>query len=167
MVKQKILKKPPPAISPTPVSIPIWEQKHFFSTAVFFFSFLLFANSLTNGYNLDDELVTRNHRLTSKGIAGIPEIFTSAYYQDNMGYSYEYRPMVLASFALEHQFFGDSAAVGHFFNILLYSLCCLLLLKVLREMLIKYSPVIPFLVTLLFIAHSSHTEVVCLSLIHI
>lgn len=159
MAKQKIVKRTP-GINHS-VTLPLWERKHFLSAVTFLFSFILFANSILNNYNLDDELVTKNHRLTSKGISAIPEIFTSSYYQDQMGYSYEYRPLVLTSLAIEHQFFGDNAHVGHFFNVLLYALCCLLLLKVLRRLLQEYSPLIPFAITLLFAAHTAHTEIVC------
>ncbi len=67
---------------------------------IFLFSFVIYANTIPNDYNLDDELVTQNHRLTSKGISAIPEIFTSPYYEDKAGYKYEYRPIVLISFAI-------------------------------------------------------------------
>jgi hypothetical protein len=93
------------------------------------------VNSIPNDYNLDDELVTQNHRLTAGGISAIPDIFTEPYYKDKMGYSYEYRPMVLVSFAIEHEFFGDNPHVSHFFNVLLYALLCLTLYRVLNRML--------------------------------
>ena len=51
-------------------------------------TFFLFANTLGNGYNMDDGMVTRNHPLTSKGLSAISEIFTSPYYSDAMGYAY-------------------------------------------------------------------------------
>jgi len=127
---------------------------------VFAFSALLYINTLPNGYNMDDELVTINHRLTSKGLSAIPEILTEPYYKDKLGYSYEYRPVVLISFALEHQFFGENAHVGHFFNVLLYALLCVLLLKVLTLLLHNFSPLYPFLMTVFFAAHPIHTEVV-------
>jgi tetratricopeptide (TPR) repeat protein len=138
-----------------------WFQRNTYALLIALFTFLLFANSLGNDYNMDDELVTINHRLTSQGIAALPEIFTSPYYQDAMGYSYEYRPMVLASFAVEHQFFGESAFVSHFFNLLLYLLLAVLLFKVLEQLLAAYSPLVALGITLLFVAHTSHTEVVC------
>lgn len=141
--------------------IVIWERKFFFEGLIFAFSFLLFANSIGNDYNMDDELVTINHRLTSKGIAAIPEIFTSPYYQDDAGYSYEYRPVVLASFAIEHDVFGENPHWSHFWNVLLYSLTCLLLYRVLKLLFKDYSPIIPIAVSLLFVAHPAHTEVVC------
>jgi len=136
------------------------QRKYFFEVLVFSFAFLLFANTILNQYNLDDELVTCNHRLTSQGISAIPAIFTSPYYQDQMGYSFEYRPVVLATFAIEHQFFGDNAHVSHFINVLLYALCCLVLYQVLRLLFKNYSPVLALAISLLFAAHTSHTEVV-------
>ena len=101
---------------------------HFF---LFLFSFLLFANCIPNDYNLDDELVTKNHVLTSKGVASIPEIFSSSYYKDQSGYEYEYRPIVLSSFAVEHQFFGDNATISHFINVFLYALVCVFIYLIL------------------------------------
>ena len=123
-------------------------------------AFLLYANTIGNGYNMDDELVTRKHKLASKGISAIPEIFTSSYYSDNMGYSYEYRPVVLTSFAIEHQFFGDKPAVSHFLNVLLYVLTVFILFKLLRKLLHAYSYWYSVLVVLLFIVHPLHSEVV-------
>ena len=126
---------------------------------VFCFAFLLYANSIPNNYNLDDELVTRNHKLTSQGISAIPEIFSSPYYTDNAGYNYEYRPVVLSSFAIEHQFFGDNPYISHFFNLLLYALCCVILYRVLLK--IIPGQLLSACITLLFVANPTHTEVVC------
>lgn len=125
------------------------------------FAFLLFSNSLVNDYNLDDELVTINHRLTSKGIGAIPEIFTSPYYEDSQGYAYEYRPVTLATFAIEHSIFGDKPAVSHFINLLIYIACCLLLFKLLQVLFERTAPVLSLAITLLFISHCTHSEVVC------
>src|SRR5690606_17236145 len=111
-------------------------------------------------YNLDDELVTQNHRLTSQGISAIKQIFTEPYYKDNMGYSYEYRPMVLLSFALEHEFFGENPHLSHFFSVLFYAFLCVLLYVVLRKLLVAENPLIAFFVTLLFAVHPTHTEIV-------
>jgi tetratricopeptide (TPR) repeat protein len=121
---------------------------------------LLYANTLTHSYNLDDELVTENHRLTSKGISAIPEIFSSPYYKDDAGYSYEYRPVVLATFALEHSLYGDNPHMNHFINVVLYALLCVLLFNVLTQLLKGYSLLFPFLISILFTAYPLHTEVV-------
>ncbi len=137
------------------------NRKYAFEILIFAFSFLLFANTIPNDYNMDDELVTMNHRLTSKGISAIPEIFTSPYYEDASGYSYEYRPVVLTSFAIEHDIFGENPHWGHFWNVILYGLTCVLLYRVLKLLFKDYSPIIAIAVSLLFVAHPSHTEVVC------
>jgi tetratricopeptide (TPR) repeat protein len=127
---------------------------------IFLFSFVIYANTIPNDYNLDDELVTQNHRLTSKGISAIAEIFTSPYYEDKAGYKYEYRPIVLVSFAIEHTFFGDNPHVSHFFNVLLYSLLCVLLFQALKLAFNSHKDLFPLIAALLFAAHPIHTEVV-------
>lgn len=127
---------------------------------LFGFSFLIYANSIPNDYNMDDELVTRKHRLTSKGIKGIPDIFTSYYYEDDRGYRYEYRPMVHLTFAIEHSIFGEEPTVSHFINVLLYSLLVVLLFITLRRIFFNYNYLLPLVIALLFAAHPLHTEVV-------
>ncbi len=124
------------------------------------FSFLLYANSISNGYNIDDDLVTINHRLTSKGIKAIPEIFSTPYYKDAAGNQYEYRPVTLASFAIEHQLLGTNAHVSHLINVLLFITLSLILFLTLLKLFNNYNYVLPFAITLLFIAHPLHTEVV-------
>ena len=127
---------------------------------IFLLGVLIYFNSVFNGYNLDDELVAQNHRLTSNGISAIPEIFRSPYYEDKAGYKYEYRPMVLMSFAIEYSLFGDNPHISHLINLLLYALTCLLLFKVLKKLLDGFNPIFPFIITLLLTAHPIHTEVV-------
>ena len=124
------------------------------------FSSLLYATTIPNSYNLDDELVTMNHRLTSKGISAVPEIFSSPYYKDAAGNEYEDRPVTLASFALEHQLFGDNAHVNHLINTLIYVLLSLGLFLTLSKLFNKYNYLLSFTITLLFVAHPLHTEAV-------
>lgn len=123
------------------------------------FTIALYGNTLRNGYNLDDELVTISHRLTSKGIKSIPEIFSSPYYSDEMGYSYEYRPIVLATFAIEHSLFGESPLTSHIINLLLYTLSILLVFRI-SQMIWKNNLFFSSIVTLLFVVHPLHTEAV-------
>jgi len=152
MVKKQQIKKPEPRSKP--------PAKRVYQFIIVLFAVLLYINTLPNNYNLDDELVTKNQRLTSKGIKALPEIFTSQYYKDKQGYAYEYRPVTLATFAIEHQFFGDNAGVSHFFNLLIYVITCLLLFKVLKLLFESYGELLPFIITLLFTAHPLHTEAV-------
>ena len=123
-------------------------------------TFFVYLNSIQNGYNLDDELVTRNHPLTSKGLSAIWEIITSPYYSDDMGYRYGYRPMVHISFAIEHYFFGESPHVGHFINILIYMSIVVLAFKFLIKLFGIHFQIIVFFAMLIFAVHPVHTEVV-------
>ncbi|MCX6198260.1 MAG: tetratricopeptide repeat protein [Bacteroidetes bacterium] len=136
------------------------NQSGILYAVIFVFSFLIYANSIFNNYNLDDELVTENHRLTKDGISAIPSILTEPYYKDKSGYSYEYRPVVLISFAVEHSLFGENPHISHFINVLLYSLLCVLLFYVLALLLNSCSVILPFLITIIFAAHPIHTEIV-------
>jgi len=115
--------------------------------------------TLLNDYNLDDNLVTQNHRLTSKGISAIPEIYQSPYYLDDMGYSYGYRPTTLASFAIEKSLFGESATVSHAVNLALYLATCLLIFFLIKRVFHDKIDVALF-AALLFTVHPIHTEVV-------
>ncbi len=123
-------------------------------------TFFVYLNSIQNGYNLDDELVTRNHPLTSKGLRAIWEIITSPYYSDDMGYRYGYRPMVLLSFAIENHFFGESPHVGHFINLLIYMSIVVLAFKFLIKLFGIDYQYIAFFAMLIFAVHPVHTEVV-------
>jgi len=134
--------------------------ERFYPLIVFVLAFLLYANTISNDYNLDDELVTINHRTTSKGFSGISEIFTSFYYEDDVGYKYDYRPITHVSFAIEHQFFGDNTQVSHAVNVILYALLCLLIFYLANSLAPDRSPLLGFLVATIFAIHPIHTEVV-------
>ncbi len=123
-------------------------------------AFLLYAMALGHGYNMDDELVTRGHKLTSKGFEGLRQIFNSPYYSDDMGYSYEYRPVTLASFAIEHELFGESPGIGHFINIVFFGITVVVLFKVLRKLFLNHSIVFPVIAAVLFVVHPLHVEAV-------
>lgn len=123
------------------------------------FAFLLYTATIKNEYSIDDFLVTKNHPLVAKGIAGIPEIFTTRYMVEEDGVG-EYRPVTRATFAVEYEFFGFNPYVSHFFNVLFYAITCWLLFKTLLKIFgNKYFHAIA-IGTLLFTAHPSHTEVV-------
>lgn len=136
------------------------KTNYYVPLMLFLFACVLYGNTIGNDYNMDDELVTRNHHLTSKGLQAIPEIFTSPYYKDQAGYAYEYRPVVLASFAIEHSLFGQHAWVSHLVNLLLYGITIVLLYLLLGELFSHYPVVLPLSATLLFAAHPLHTEAV-------
>ncbi|MFH2142479.1 MAG: hypothetical protein ABIJ97_08665 [Bacteroidota bacterium] len=134
-------------------------KKYLYQIIIILFVFVLYGNTINNKYSLDDDLVVENHPLVEKGIKGIPEIFTTHYKVDNK-MSFGYRPVVIASFALEYEIFGKKPTISHLFNIIYYILTGLLLFVILRTFFRNYSVFFSFLITMLFLAHPLHTEVV-------
>jgi tetratricopeptide (TPR) repeat protein len=126
---------------------------------IFVFAFILYGNSIMNHYSMDDNMVVFKNESIKKGFKAIPGIFKSRYTEDNKQ-SYEYRPVVKSTFAIEYQFFGESPHISHFFNVLIYALACMLLLMVMKRLLQGYHPWLPLFIALLFAAHPLHTEVV-------
>ncbi|HXH18908.1 MAG TPA: tetratricopeptide repeat protein, partial [Chitinophagales bacterium] len=124
-------------------------------------AFLLYANTLGHEFVLDDSnAVTENH-IVKQGIKGIPELLKTDY---RAGYwtakGTLYRPLSLVMFAVEWELFPNNPFPGHLLNVLLYALTAYLLFMLLCRLLPSVSMLLPFLVTLLFIAHPVHTEVV-------
>ena len=124
------------------------------------FTLFVFFNTIFNGYNIDDELVTRNHPVTSKGLDAIGEIFTTPYYSDVMGYSYGYRPIVHLTFALEHEIFGEKPLISHLINLLLYFFSVVLLFRFLIKLFGQKNLNLVFIAVLFFSVHPIHSEVV-------
>lgn len=139
------------------------STKHKTSTYIFIFlfGFLLYANTINHDYVLDDKPAIEENRLVKNGLAGIPLIITKSYrFGNNKINEGLYRPLSLVTFAVEYQFFGKSSRVGHFVNVLLYAFCGILLFQVLYRTFKDFNFLLPFITTLLFIAHPVHTEVV-------
>lgn len=158
------------------------KQLRLITVVIIFFCFLLYGKSIKNNYALDDNYVTATspqhpNPKIQKGLKGIPEIFTSHYIESNQQ-SFEYRPVVLTTFAIEYQFFGSNPQISHFVNVSIYALTCVILFLILVSLfsfplspvhrpqspvtfpLRSYHIIFPLLITLLFIAHPIHTEVV-------
>lgn len=146
--------------------IPALETKSDFLNNVKYHKFLLvvlvsavFGNTLFNTYSLDDALDIFENEKVMKGIAGIPEIFTSPFCIINNA-EFDYRPISPSTFAIEYQLFGLSPHISHFFNIVLYIGVVLLAYKFLNLLLHKYKPVVVFIIAVLFTVHPLHSEVV-------
>lgn len=167
---QKSQGKPAPAVkssaargqAPKPGSrIGSFFRRNRFAVILFCLCFLVFGNTIFNGYALDDEFYTAgSNALTQKGLKGIPEIFTTRTFSNNDGTTYSYRPVAVTSFAIEIQFFGERAPVSHFFNVLLYALTLVVLFRLLRRWFTTQGDWFSFFVCLIFLVHPLHTEVV-------
>lgn len=136
------------------------------------FAFLLYAQTLSFEYVLDDGLMITENRYTKRGVDGFWDILTHDQFSGLTGeethslYSGgRYRPLSQIVFALEWQFFGNNPFIGHLVNVLSFMLLGGLLFRVLLRMLPKeknnlWYLTLPFVITALFIAHPIHTEVV-------
>jgi tetratricopeptide (TPR) repeat protein len=133
-----------------------------------FVSFILYFNTLSHGFVLDDGLVITENGFTQKGIAGLPEIFSKdtyfSYYQqfgrENLLEQGRYRPLSVATFALEQEFFGNNAKVRHFGNIILFALMMFLTAEFLQKYFFSERKKTFIFVALLYAAHPIHTEIV-------
>jgi len=126
--------------------------------------FVLYANTISNRYSLDDSYVTSVNPVVQQGIKAIPTIFSSNYITANAEeggqHNYGYRPVAKATYAIEWQLFGENPHVSHFINVVLYILTGLLLFSLLRKLLKGYSIWLPFLAVFFYMIHPVHTEVV-------
>ena len=159
---QKISKKS----TSIPKQVDIKKAIKWCTLIIILLPFVIYIKSLTNKYAIDDTMVIFQNKQIHKGIKALPEMFTTHYSDyiddtDGKRYMFDYRPIVKASFAIEYQIFGEKPAISHFINILLYSLCCLLLFYLLLKLFKKYSYLLSFFITVLFIAQPVHTEIVC------
>lgn len=139
---------------------------------IFALSFVYYGNTILNEYTLDDAIVITQNDFTQKGIAGIPEIFTNELFtgffkvKKDLVAGGRYRPLSMVTFAIEVELFGLNPHISHFINVLLFAITCILLYLVLTKLLLPIFPPnswknhIPFLATLLYLAHPIHTEVV-------
>ena len=135
-------------------------------------SILLYANTLSHDFALDDAIVITDNMHVQKGWAGLMDIFNKDTFHgffktDKQGLleGGRYRPFTLAMFAVELSIFGKSPFWGHLFNLLWYALTGIVL-YLLSSGLFAYrwnkilSAWLAFAVALIFIAHPLHTEAV-------
>ncbi len=121
--------------------------------------FVLYGNTIFNKYSMDDEFVTVNNPAIQKGLKALPEVFTSHYVETDQQ-SYDYRPVVKTTFALEFAIFKLNPYISHLVNVLLYFVLCLILYGILKLLLRNYHPWLPMMICVLFAAHPLHAEVV-------
>ena len=152
----KNIKKP---INQPKSTIAISKNKNIYTLIIIALCFVLYGNTISNDYSLDDKFVTSDNKVIQQGIKSIPKIFNS-YYSEDFEQNYEYRPIVKVSYAIEYQLFKTNPHISHFINILLYIVTCLLLFSILKNLLKQYNVLFPFVITLIFAAHPIHTEVI-------
>jgi len=139
--------------------------------ALFLLAFLLYANTISFDYTLDDKLAITHNDFTKKGIDGIYDLLTNDMFvgfygrQKSLVEGGRYRPLSMVMFAIEWEFFPNNPHISHFLNALFYAITALLLYYFLSIIFPidekkKWYLTLPFVATALYIAHPLHTEVV-------
>ncbi len=127
------------------------------------FAFIIYAQSISFKYTLDDHFVISDNEIIKQGLSSIPTILKTDYFLgfNNGDYSGPiYRPASLILFAIEWQFFPDSPHFYHFIHVLLFAITCLILYLVLCKLFESQNVLFPFICTLIYTLHPIHTEVV-------
>ncbi len=151
-----------------------WQRHAIPALLLMVVAFVLYGTTVTYGYILDDEMVFWKNAYVKQGLKGIRDIFA---HDSFMGYFQKkeslllleggrYRPLSLATFALEVAIFGENhPGISHFINILLYGFTGVLLYRILLGLFplgakgVWYFSV-AFVGALVFLVHPLHTEVV-------
>lgn len=124
-------------------------------------SILLYANTVGNGFVLDDNTAIVGNHIVTQGVSAIPEIFSTPYLQ---GFAYTkhglYRPLPLSMFAIEWQLSDGTPTLSHLINVLVFAACVIILFLFLDELFERRNTKVAFIAALLFAVHPIHTEVV-------
>ncbi len=129
-----------------------------------FLCLLAFANSFSNGFAFDDEAAIVGNPLI-KRLADLPTLFTTHYWagvrslQQGQDVSGDlYRPLVLATFALNYAVGGLNPFGYHLVNLVLHIAVCILLYEMARQFDLSQGTAIA--ASALFAVHPIHTEAV-------
>lgn len=165
--------RPPSAVSRPPSTIPDFFKNVPLQCALIFgFAVLLYANTLTHGFVLDDGIVITDNMFTKEGVKGIPGILSKDTFfgffkvegKETLVSGGRYRPLTLVFFALLYQAVGASPWVFHLLTVLLFAATCTVFYLTLRRLFARlgsdYADMLAWMAAVLFAAHPIHTEVV-------
>src|SRR6266568_3566985 len=133
--------------------------------ALFVLTCAVYANSLWNDFNLDDDTIIRNNSLI-RSLSNLPRIFVSNYWANT---PYEkgvllYRPLAVASFAVDYALWGNQPFGFHLTNLLVNganaALLLVLLARLFGAMPGRTGPLALAFCALLYAFHPVHTEAV-------
>ncbi|NVK64508.1 MAG: tetratricopeptide repeat protein [Flavobacteriales bacterium] len=130
-----------------------------FGLVIVLLAFIQFSNTLGHDFAWDDKIVIQENDRVQEGFSGIPDL-TKKYNSELRKDQYGYRPITLISFAIDYELSSGQPKLFHFMNVLYFSLLCLVLFFVMQRIFHRFSPILPFLITVLFIVHPIHVEVV-------
>jgi len=124
-------------------------------------SLVVYFNTIWNGFVMDDVMVLKENRMVLRGMSAIPELLSTPHMRGYLIIPNDlYRPLSLVMFAIEYQLFGLSPSVHHFFNILTFAGCSIMLFLFLNKFFDGKRLPVAFIAALIFAVHPVHTEVV-------
>ncbi len=136
------------------------DSTYLFLLIIVLFSILLYSNTFNHSFVMDDGAMITDNKTVLKGIDGITDLWKQSTAFGSTGERYgAYRPLTMTLFAAEYSLWGKNNVLFHFIHVLSYSILCCILFLFLKKILQKFNPLLPFLTTLIFIAHPVHTEV--------
>lgn len=125
------------------------------------FGFLIYSNTLSHGYVLDDFSQIKENFVTKRGLSDIGTHFKT---HARHGFGREegelYRPITMSTFSLDWEIAPDNPGWAHTVNVILYAITGGIFFLLLMQLMKDFNLVIPFLTTLFFMAHPTHVEVV-------
>jgi tetratricopeptide (TPR) repeat protein len=122
----------------------------------------VYSPSVSFDFVYDDDAVVKDNKFVKQGFGGLGKIWTTGYfkgYDENME-ARAFRPVPLTTLAVEYQFFGLSPKVNHISNLLMYGLTAVFLFLLLTKLLRAHHPFLPVAISVLFLLHPIHSEVV-------
>ncbi|GBL34918.1 transmembrane and TPR repeat-containing protein 1 [Filimonas sp.] len=124
---------------------------------------LIYSNTFSHRFVLDDHGIIKNNKITKApvSLANTKTIFSTPLRKGDFSdlENSLYRPAVKMLFNIEWNVFEGDPHKFHIVNVLLYALTGVFIFFIFYDIL-KKKWVIPFLITLLFLTHPIHTEVV-------
>lgn len=173
----------------------LWSNHWLQMVMIGLLSVAIYSNTISHNYAVDDTIVILRNEFTKKGMKGMHGIWTEdtfvGFFGDrrNLVSGGRYRPLSVATFALELQLFGEvvkdkqtkepildkdgdvnykgSPHLSHAINVLLYAILCMVLYLMLLQM---FNPeqdknnlkgyFIAFAGALLYATHPIHTEAI-------
>lgn len=131
---------------------------------------IIYGPTYSFEYVLDDKIVFTENSQVQKGWNGIGEILTTESFSGYFGSQQDilpgarYRPLSLATFAIENALWGTDSTWSHLINVLLYFFCVLTLYRSILLLLNDNASVnkawIAGLSAFIFLIHPVHIEAV-------
>jgi len=112
---------------------------------------IVFSNAITNGFtNWDDNTyLQENDYIKDLSMSGISNMFSHSYFGN-------YHPLTMLTYSIEYAFFGFSASVFHFNNIVLHLINTLLVFLFIKQLSKRIE--IPVITSFIFAVHPMHVE---------